>query len=92
MDDEMKRELNGVKQAISDLTKMLYARFDQIDGRFARVETTLVDVKGTLHRVVVKVTNMDSDIAEIKRNMATKQDISHQERRLAAFMTEGRHA
>jgi chromosome segregation ATPase len=102
MDDEMKREFSGIKQAIAGLTQRIDGRFDSVDGRLDRLEKgsdrlekDLADTKedsantkSVVRRVAAAVSKLVQETADIRRVMATTQDLGRHDKRLAAFMTE----
>jgi len=83
MEDEMKRELNALKQVVADLAKAMQAGFEKIDARFEAVQVELgqikgdlADVKSVVHRTAVKVTGLAFDVDDLKRDTVKKKDLA----------------
>lgn len=62
MEDEMKKELNGIRQAIASLAKEMRAGFS------ASADMT--------RRIAIKAAEHDVALSDIRREMATKKDLS----------------
>lgn len=92
MDEEMKRELNGIKQAIADLTQVIVAFKDEVRSQFKQVDARFEKQEADTRRIAISVAHLQCDTADMKRDMATKQDVAHQARSLMSFMTEIQNA
>jgi len=58
---------------------------EAMQKRMRVVEGDMAELKGMFRRVMVRVAGMTGNIAEIKRNMATKADISALNERMDGF-------
>ena len=63
-------------ESMKQIVAALKPFFDKIEARFDKIESDLNGLKGSLHRTMVKVSNLEPDVADMKRNMATKDDLA----------------
>lgn len=82
MEDEMKRELNGVKQAVTDLAKTMHSEFGRVHAEFAKVHREIADIKGVTRRTAIQVARLVGDVAEIEHTIAFKMVTKDDTRRL----------
>jgi hypothetical protein len=68
MEDEMKRELNSLKQAVADLAKVTHAGFSEN--------------RAALRGVAIKVAKLEAGMAEVKETMAPKDAMTSMFKRL----------
>jgi hypothetical protein len=66
----------------------LKARIETIDARLHTEEKSTIRQDGEIALVKQSHLGLDSDLEEIKRNMATKNDVSQLERTLERFMAK----
>jgi hypothetical protein len=61
---------------------------EEMRAEFAKVNSELQGIKSTAQRTAVKVANLEGELSDVRRDMATKQQVAYQERRLYFFMRE----
>ncbi len=81
--ESMRREINGLKDSVSELK-----------ATTAELKTTTARLDATLNRVMITVAKIDGNMTEMRRDMATKQDISLLNERMDGFsglLLDSRH-
>ena len=71
MDEEMKRELNGIKKAIATLAEGVKKGFDGVDRRLDKVDARLDKVDGRLDKVDGRLDTMDGRFDAMDRRFDT---------------------
>jgi DNA repair ATPase RecN len=86
MEDEMKRELNGVK-----------SRLGQVETRLARVESRLDSIEELARKLTVNVSRLMGDMSEVKQVLAKadwaslRSDISSQFDKFGRSLEDSRY-
>lgn len=104
MDDEMKRELNGIKSHLSRLDSHLEkvdarlekidARLEKVDAHLERVDAHLDKLNAVLVRVAASATRTESRLGDLEnyvhRNLLTRKEFDARFEQFGAFVEAAR--
>jgi chromosome segregation ATPase len=80
MSDDMKRELNGLRaemnKGMSDVRHEMGGLRQEMGELRSELRHGMDDIRSMFRRTMIHVANMTGDIADMKRDVATKDDIS----------------